>query len=446
MTVSVKKIIYFLTHDLWEVDTEGLGAFQAFIIKTVRLINVAIREFTEGQLTLRAMSLVYTTLLSIVPVLAISFSVLKAFGVHNDIVEPFMLKMLEPLGGKGEEITGQIIGFVENMNVGVLGSVGIALLFYTVVSVIQKIETSFNFIWRIKRPRSMARRFSDYVSVILIGPVLIFSAIGLTASIMSNSLVQTVVAIEPFGSFALFVMKKAPYFMVSAAFVFVYMFIPNTKVKFMPAFIAGVSAGILWETAGWAFASFVVSSAKYAAIYSGFAIILMFMIWLYVSWLILLVGAQIAFNLQYPHVLSTKSDIFQLSSKLRERLIMQVMYLIGYNHYYGKTPWTLNTLVEHLRLPMDPVSDVMDTLSNSRLVVETCDDPPAFLPAKDIEMIRIRDLLDAVRTADHDSSVLERNFHSIPAVDNVMTSLDSAYSDTLGSSTLRDIVVPAEKD
>jgi membrane protein len=349
------KLVNFFTRELWEINLDSLNKFKSFIIKFLRLLNVAGREFIEGQLTLRAMSLVYTTLLSIVPLLAISFSVLKAFGVHNEVVEPFLLKFLTPLGEKGEEITVQIIGFVENMKVGVLGSLGLGLLIYTIMSVIQKIEKAFNYIWRIKKPRTLARRFSDYVSVILIGPVLIFSAIGLTASFMSNTLVQKVVSIEPLGTLYYFIAGKSPYIIVCATFTFLYIFLPNTKVKLRSALVGGIFAGILWETAGWAFASFIVTSTKYAAIYSGFAIILMFMIWLYVSWLILLVGAQVSFYHQYPHFLSAKKEVFRVSNRLRERLAFLIMYFIGYNFYNNKRPWTFDSIVDRLELPVDPV-------------------------------------------------------------------------------------------
>jgi membrane protein len=291
----MKKLSNFFTRKVWEMDIAALGTYKSFLIKLLRLFYVALREFTEGQLTLRAMSLVYSTLLSIVPLIAISFSVLKAFGVHNQVVEPFLLKFLAPLGPKGEEITFNIIGFVENIKVGVLGSFGLALLVYMVISVIQKIEKAFNYIWRIKKSRSFARRFSDYISIVLVGPVLMFSAIALTASLTNTTIVKKLISIEPFGTLFYFVAEISPYIFVSAAFTFLYIFLPNTKVKFSSALVGGIFAGVLWETTGWAFASFIVSSTKYAAIYSGFAILVMFMIWLYLSWLILLVGAQISY-------------------------------------------------------------------------------------------------------------------------------------------------------
>ncbi len=441
---TTKRLIVFFRRDLWEIDLGGLNKYKSFVIKTLRLLNVAIREFTEGQLTLRAMSLVYTTLLSIVPVIAISFSVLKAFGVHNEVAAPVLLRFLEPLGDKGEEITWQIIGFVENMKVGVLGSLGLGLLIYTVVSVIQKIESSFNFIWRIKKPRSMARRFSDYISLIIIGPILMFTSIGLTASFMSNTIVQKIVSIEPFGTVFYSLAEKTPYFLVCAAFIFLYMFVPNTKVKFVSALVGGVLAGILWETAGWAFASFVVSSTKYAAIYSGFAILLMFMIWLYVSWLILLVGAQISFYHQYPYFLTTKNDVLHISHRLREKLTFLIMYNIGYNYCHSKKPWTLDALVEHLKLPVDAVDEMLTILEKNSILIETGDEPPAYLPSRDLETITLRELLNAARMTDEKTLAIEHHISTEPEVEQVLDSVYGAVNDALGDRTLKEMVHSAD--
>lgn len=443
MTGGIKKANHFFKEGLWELDLLKLSKPKSLLVSLLRGINAAFGQVTEGQLTLRAMSLVYTTLLSIVPVFAISFSVLKAFGVHNEVVEPFLLKFLAPLGAKGEEITATVIGFVENMKVGVLGSVGLAMLFYTVISVIQKVEVSFNSIWKIKKSRNLARRFSDYISVLIVGPVMIFTAMGLTASLMSNTVVQSIVSIEPFGTIFYFFVEKIPYIIVCGVFTFLYMFIPNTKVRFKAALIGGVVAGILWESAGWAFASFVVSSTKYAAIYSGFAILIMFMIWLYVSWLILLVGAQISFYIQYPLYLSSPKEVLHLSNSLREKVVFLIMYSIGYNYYNNERPWTVDSISTRLELPVDTIEDLLGILQRRELITETADDPPAYLPAKDLENIRLNELYSTVRV-DKLDPFSKKTALSIPEVDRLMKSLDDSTINTLGKKTLRDLIISSE--
>lgn len=443
MTQNGKKIIDFIKTDVWEIDVSSLGGFKAFIVRSIKLFIVSVREFTEGQLTLRAMGLVYTTLLSIVPLIAISFSILKGFGVHNQVVEPFMLKFLAPLGEKGEEITVHIIGFVENMKVGVLGSVGLILLFYTVISVIQKVEGAFNSIWRIKKSRSFARRFSDYISILLVGPVLLFSAIGLTASVTSNTLVQKLISIEPFGTAFFLAVKFAPYILVCGAFTFFYLFIPNTKVKFRSALIGGVFAGVLWEATGWAFAAFTVTSTKYAAIYSGFAILIMFMIWLYLSWLILLVGAQISFLHQHPELLGLKDKKLYLNNSLRERLALLITFLVSYNFHINKEHWTLHSLINYLNLPEDTVYEILTLLHDSGILIETNEDPPAYIPAKDIDTISLNEIVSSMRGSRNEMYLVEKSVSIIPEINSVMDSLDDSINNALRPKTIKDIVLSA---
>ncbi len=439
-----KRINDFFVKGVWDVDTTSLGRVRMYLIKSLRLFYVAVREFSEGQLNLRSMSLVYTTLLSIVPLLAVSFSVLKAFGVHNQI-EPFLNNFLAPLGAKGEEITNKIIGFVENMKVGLLGSIGLALLFYTVISLVKKIEDSLNYIWKIKKSRSLARRFSDYLSVILIGPVLIFSAIGISATIMNTTVVQKLISVEPFGAAFYYAGKLAPYIFVCTAFTFVYILIPNTKVKFNSALVGGIFAGILWETAEWGFASFIVTSTKYTAIYSGFAIIIMFMIWLYFGWLILLVGAQISFYHQYPQFITSKKERLILSNRLKERLAFSIMFMIGHNFYYNKSPWTINSLVEQIRLPAEPVHDMLALLENRGLIVETGSDPPAYLPARDIETIKLEQILKSVRMAEEDSYPLDESAFSISEIDSAIKKIDDVILNAFGDETLKGLVLSSNE-
>ena len=442
MTDIFKKLDDFFLRKLW-TDAAKANRHKLFFIKSIRLFYIAVREFTEGELTLRAMSLVYTTLLAFAPLLAVSFSVLKAFGVHNQ-VEPLLQNFLTPLGPKGIEITHNIIGFVENIRVGILGSVGLALLIYTVISLIQKIEETLNYIWKINTPRSFARRFSDYMSVILIGPVLIFSAIGLTASVMSTSLAQDIMSIKFIGAAVYFTGKLIPYVFVCAAFTFVYIFVPNTKVNLSSALTGGIISGILWESAGWAFASFIVSSIKYDAIYSGFAVVIVFMIWLYLSWLILLVGADIAFYHQYPEFINSNRDKLHLSNRLKERLAIWIMYLIGRNFFYNKDPWTLTSLTEHIGLSAKPVHYVLNILEEKGFVIEAGNNMPAYLPKRDISVITINEILSSVRKAEEGYVQAAGKSLSVKAVDKVLEKIDNALQDSLGGATIKDLVSSSE--
>jgi len=242
--MNVNRLWETAREEVWETDLKSLPRWRRAGVLSFRIIWKVASDLHAGQLNLRAMSLVYTTILSLVPLLAISFSVLKGFGVHEQLYD-LSSQLLEPLGEQGKEIGDRIFGFVENVKVGVLGSVGLVLLIYTVISLIQKIEFSFNFIWKVSQTRPLARRFSDYLSVVLVGPVLVFSAIGVKASLMNNSMVQSLQSIEPFGTLLQFISSLLPIALVIGAFTFIYVFMPNTRVKLTSALVGALAASLI---------------------------------------------------------------------------------------------------------------------------------------------------------------------------------------------------------
>ncbi len=430
---------------IWQVDITSVGRAKAVLIRSARIIYLVVRDLLDGQLSLRAMSLVYTTMLSLVPLLAVTFSVLKAFGVHNQI-EPMLRNMLIALGPKGAEITSKIIGFVENTKVGVLGSVGLVLLIYFVVSLVQKVEGNLNFIWRVSQPRGVAQRFSEYISVILVGPVLVFAALGVIASISSTALVQRLLTVEAIGTIAYVTGRLIPYVLVCVAFTFFYVFIPNTRVRFRSALVGGTVAGVLWATVGWLFASFVATSGKYAAIYSGFAVLVLFMIWLYVSWYILLIGAQIAYYHQHPQASGVRAQWhYLLAGSMRERLALLIMYLVGYNHYFNKPCWTTETLVTQLGVEPEPVQTMLTELVQDGFLLQTADEAVGYVPARDIETITLKGLLDAIRGADRQINYAESIAHAVPQLDHVMGGIDKAIGNALSGQTLKQLVLASRE-
>jgi len=429
-----------LRKNVWEVELSSLPWWKAWFTRVLRVFYVVIRDLLDGQLTLRAMSLVYTTLLAMVPLLAVSFSVLKGFGVHNQI-EPLLLNFLRPMGERGVEVTSRIIGFVDSVKAGVLGSVGFALLIYTVISLIQKIERACNDTWHVNKSRPLSQKFSDYLSVILIGPVLVFSALGITASVMSTAVVQKMVAIKVFGSLMELATTLIPYLLVIAAFTFVYIFVPNTRVRFRSALTGGLVAGVLWETSGWAFASFVVKSAKYTAIYSGFAILIMFMIWLYLSWLIVLVGASVAYYHQHPESVTAYRRELRLSNRMQEKLALLVMFLVGNNYYDNLPALTLEEFAQSLNVPMEALVPVMEALEGYGLLTQTANEPPTYLPARPLDTTGLKDVLDAVRGANEMVDLKPQSESAGLAVDQLVDHLDQAMERALQDSTLKDLAL-----
>ena len=425
---------------VWGGQDASRPAWSQRILRLVRTVLVLLRDLAVGQLTLRAMGLVYTTLLSIVPMLALSFSVLKAFGVYNQI-QPMLGSFLAPLGDKGEEVAHRIVQFIENMNVGVLGMRGLALLVYTAISLMQKIEEALNHIWHIPRPRRFGERFSRYLSVLMVGPILVFSAMGITATVLNIESVRGLLAIGALSSTAAAASQLTPYLLVIMAFTFVYMFVPNTKVRFGPALTGGVVGGIAWQTAGWAFANFVASSNQYAAIYSGLAILVLFMIWLYVSWLTLLFGASAAFYVQHPEYLVAKGGEPRLSNRMRERLALSMMWMIARRFLAGERMPTLVDFSRLLVVPMHSLLVVLNALERRELLVQSSDDPPAYLLARDPSLIAVSQVLETVRAAGEERFLAPEGLPAPAAVDALFEQMQQAVDSSVGQMSLSDLAL-----
>lgn len=393
------------------------------------------RDLAKGDLTLRAVSLVYTTLLSIVPLIALSFSVLKGLGYHRDL-EPLLYQVLQPLGDRGYELTSRIMEFVERVRGGVLGSIGLLFLIYTVITTIQKVEESFNFVWRVEQPRSFARRFTEYVSIIVIAPALTVVALGLLAAFSSSAFVRELATHQPFGAMLVVMGKITPYLLVILLFSLVYILLPNTRVHVKAAVIGGTFAGVLWATGGALFTGFIARSTMTLAIYAGFAILIFALIWLHLSWLMLLVGAQLSFYVQNPQYLRPGRSVLQLTGAMRERIGLSVSYLIASDYEQPQQHWTLNKLAEHLDIPSGTLAPVVDALEAKGLLVAT--DAEVWLPGRDPANIELADIIEAIRN-DHAGPKLNR-IRSIVAAVNVARSVDTAIRDSVKGTTLKDLV------
>jgi len=424
---------------LWEPELAGRPAIVRFAWTLARHVYALVRDLFSGQLTLRAMSLVYITLLSAVPFLAFSFSLIKVFGVHNSL-KPQLYRLLEPLGAKGIEITDGVIRAVDNVEGGVLGSVALAFFIYTAVAMVEKVESSFNYVWHVPRPRSLGRRMTEYVAVLLIGPVVMTIALGLIASITSDSLVQMIMAMEPFGTAILLAGKVLPYVLVIIVFTFLYKFLPNAPVRMSAALTGGVIAGFTWSFVGKLFASVVAASGARNAIYTTFAVAVSALVWLYLSWLILLIGAQIAFYVQNPVALRMGRQEPRISNGLRERIALNVMYLIGLEFRRGGSRCTTGTISGETRIPGLTLGPVIAELEAAGLISATQDE--VLVPGRDLSRITVADILAAVRGGCETGALVSPAW-SVP-VDEVAGRVDAAIAALAGGMSLNDLLDQAD--
>ncbi|HEX5646408.1 MAG TPA: YhjD/YihY/BrkB family envelope integrity protein [Nitrospira sp.] len=437
MTGSTTRFAHFLKHELWTTDLASLPLAHRAALRALRLIMAVALEFRPRLLDARAAGLVYTTLLSLVPFLAVMVSVLKAFDVHHHI-EPLLTQVLEPLGPKSIEVTARIIDFVDNIKIGVLGMAGIAGLFYTAYSLIDKIEHALNDIWMVRQGRPWSRKVTDYLSAVLVGPVVVFTAFGVLASLQSHTVVQRVMDIEPFGSALFWAAECVPFIMLSAVFTFFYKFIPYTQVHASSALVGGISAAVLWGIAGEAFAKFVAVSAQYSAIYSGFAVLILFLLWLYAGWLIVLIGAQFSFFHQHPTAYLSRQLWQRGTPAFRERVTLNILLALACRHLQGERPVRLPELALKLNLPDTLVAEELDRLVDCRLV-GMLKEPDGVSLLKPPELVSIKEILDLVRDGSPAEIPMPVTAHD--PLEVLLRQRDEAATHALAGQTLRSLAL-----
>jgi len=407
----------------------------------LRYLYALIRDFGSGQLTMRAMSLVYTTLLSVVPLLAFSFAILKGLGVFEQL-EPYLMGILEPLGEQGQRITEQILSLVNNVRGSVLGGLGLAFFLYTAITMIQKVEEAFNYVWYVAKPRSFAKRVSEYFVVLLVGPMLMTAAIGMITSIQSNTVVQFLLNNPQLGPVFVFMGKFVPYVIISSVFTFLYIFMPNTRVSVRAAVVGGICGGVMWATVSAIFTTFVLYSTRTLQIYAGFAVAITTLLWLYLNWLILLIGAQIAFYVQRPAFLHIGRREPRLSNAMRERLALNIMYLTGRAFRGDGEPLTFGELSGILKIPSLGTTPTINALEQSGLLITT--EKEELLPGREMSRIRLEDILAVVREKGETGSDQDPRWSQ--GIDALGSRIDSAVDGVVGAETLADLLDQLEKD
>jgi len=420
------------------------GGLFGLLIRTLSYPYAVIRDLWHGDINLRAMGLVYTTLLSLIPLLAFSFAILKVFGAHHDL-EPIVYEFFRPVGAdSATQLTARVMQFADRVSSGIVGSLGFALLAWTLLDTIKKIEDSFNYLWRVEKPRSFGRRIAEYLSLLVVGPLILVAFIGLSHATMASAPVQEVVRMPFLDQLPQVTIAIAPYVMVTAFFMGIYMFVPNTRVQWRPALVGALAGGFLWAAVGKMFTAFVVHATRLTIVYAGFAFIVVALLWTYLGWLILLAGAQLSFYIQNPTYLRVGLQELRLSCVELEQLALKMMYLVGHAHLTGNRRWTVNRVSRELQLPGIAVAKMARALERGGMVKITDDDE--VLCARDISRITVNEILEMARNL-RSGHIASRNA-SVPAVDKLIAQLDAQRRERCGELTLRDLIeeAPTQND
>ncbi len=392
--------IDFIRGDIWRIRLKNLPRKKSFFIKQLRIFLLSIRGFDEDKCQLRASALTFYSLISIVPVAAMAFGIAKGFGFEKLLEK----HLLEQLSGQ-EEVVTRVIDFANsllaNTKGGLMAGVGIIILFWAVIKVLGNIEDSFNDIWGIKESRTLGRRFSDYLSVMLLCPILIIMASSLTVFITTQVtlITQRVALLGIFSPLIFFVLKLLPYCLIWILFTFIYVFMPNTKVRFSSGLLAGIIAGTIYQIIQWAYIAFQIGAARYNAIYGSFAALPLFLIWLQLSWLIVLFGAEFAFAHQNVDTYEFEPDSLHISDYFKRLLSLQVCHLLVVNFAKGEKPSTANEISHEMEIPIRLVHQILYELTESGIVSDVTTTEykeVAYQPARDINSLTVKFVIEAL--------------------------------------------------
>ncbi len=395
---NLSSFIQFLQTDIWRIRAKTLSGHKFFWIRQLRMVLLALRGFDEDKCGLRASALTFFSLLSVVPVVAMAFGIAKGFGFEKVLEE----KIMAQLQGQ-QEVATKIItfaqSFLQNTSGGVIAGVGIAILFWTIIKVLGNIEDSFNDIWGIKKARSIGRKFSDYLSIMLICPVLFI--MSSSAMVLITSQITLVVSklafLGPVGTLILTSLRILPYVVIWCMFTFIYIFMPNTKVNFRSGLMAGIIAGTIYQIVQWAYIRFQIGVSNYGAIYGSFAALPLFLMWLQVSWLVVLLGAEISFTEQNVDTYEFEADSLKVSYSFKKLLALNITYVCVKMFHLGQRPPTANEISRELEIPIRLVNQVIFDLTEAGVLAEVKINGSqefAYHPARDLQDLTIQNVVD----------------------------------------------------
>ena len=414
MVVNVKKsaihsiqswittAVHFVTIDIWRLRLQDLPFGQSFVVKQLRTFLLALRGFDEDRCFSRAASLTFNTLLSIVPVVAILFGVAKGFGFESMLRRELTQKFP---GESQQEVLKKVFEFAESLleatKGGVLAGIGLIILFWSVINVLSHIEAALNDIWEIKESRTWGRKFSDYLAIMLLSPLFIILSSSATVFITTQitALTSQIKLLGIISPLIFFSLKLMPYVLVWILFTIIYVLMPNTRVKLKTGFIAGIVAGTIFQLVQWGYISFQIGVARYGAIYGSFAALPLFLIWVNISWWVVLFGAELSFANQNVDTYEYEPDSNKVSPAFKMVLTLQIAHLLIRNFAEGIRPLTDTEIASQLRMTIRLVHSILFDLVKSKVIAQTRTRENrefGYQPARDINMLSIKFIVDAI--------------------------------------------------
>ena len=439
---TIDLVRKYFTETVWHDLPEDASTARRFWLKVLRVLIIVIRDFNRDNCMLRASALTYATLLSIVPLLAFAFAVLKGFGVQNQI-EPLLI---ENLAVGSEAAVTRIIEYINNTNVARLGTVGLGMLLLTILALLSNIEESFNSICGVRETRTLMRRFADYFSVLAFGPLLIVVAVSMTATIQTLDIVQTLQSKQYLGELIRFAFKTLPYVAMWIAFTFLYIFMPNIRVRLPAAIIGGVIGGTIWQLGQIGYVLFQVGVARYNAIYGTLAALPIFMVWIYFSWLVVLFGLEITSSIQNLQIISHKIRAENERVSRHNFIALTLLLAVSRAFIRGEAPLSVAQLTDRLDLLPGQVIEISNDLMSLGYLSRASGQgqKTGFLPHLAPESILIKDVLMRLRGDLPDARSAEGHV-DWSLVRELLDDLAIAEKDVLAGMTVHDLALKAPR-
>jgi membrane protein len=439
---SIKNLIHFITHRMWEIRLNKLDKKQGFLIKQLRILTLAVKGFNEKKCLVKASALTYYMLFAIVPLLALLFAVAKGFGLQQKL-ESYLLDDFAQYA----DILTQAFQYADKMlqttQGGLIAGVGILLLVYTVLNLLSSIENFFNEIWEIKKGRTLIRRITDYLAIAIFAPVLLFASSGLTVFLSTEATsIEGMAWLGHLGFVFKVLLKIVSLTLLSGMFTFLYTALPNTRVKFKSALAAGIVAAVAFDILQWAYIVFQIGAVKYNAVYGSFAALPLFLIWLQYSWFIVLFGAELSFANQNVDHYELETEIQNISTRYRRVVSLLIANLVVKNFIDGKQPLTAVQIAEKLDMPVRLARMIIFDFTETDIFSEVKtgkEKEAAYQPAISDTKLSVKYILDkldnkGVNTMPIHSNVELENIHK------VMNEFDRVLYDNKGNILVKDIL------
>ena len=428
MTVKnrIQQIKNFFERDIWKISIKDKHPVFSFLVKQGRILIIAVRGYNEDKIQLRASALSFYTMLSIVPILALVFGIAQGFGFQE-----YLKTILNEKFHEHEDMLKMLLGFVEKylgrINQGYIAGIGLVILFWSVMKVLGNIESSFNNIWRIKKSRMFTRKFTDYISLVVIAPVLLIIASSFNVSRLT-SISDSIPFLRYLDSFLKLLVTVMSLTLIWFVFTLIYIVIPNTRVKFIPAMIAGIIAGTMFQMLQWGYVNFQSLLSGYGAIYGTFAALPLFMMWLELSWLIVLLGAEISYAYQNAILYEQEAEGGLVSLKDKKILTLLVVKRIVRNFVEGRPAMNAAEIALDLAIPVRIVRDIIYVLLSSKIIIETINQEireVAYQPAIDPSFISVSYVIDETDKLGNQITY----DHETPEKEKISAIVESFYDD-----------------